>query len=419
MVVQLGDPSKYFAAPVQGDRRKLFVYVHVPFCGSKCHFCDWVQEIPKSDLLLKPEAPRRQSYLAALCQEIRHRGGELSAAGYRPHVVYFGGGTASSLADTEIAQVVSALDAAFNLGDVVESTIECSPETISAEKLRFFRKLGFNRFSMGVQSLVDDRLRRLGRLHTADTARRAVDWAVDAAFEDINIDLMCGFPDETYSEVAETISAGLKLPVTHLTIYAFRPTPGTVLRRGIDRNGSGDHLRRQLTAFALARKMVAAGGFGEYATGYFGKPAVNITAPFRLQLDTVGFGSGAVSYLGGTYFGHIKGRLTSYIATPLGWDFAIPIGSTPVALALLRSGLSVFEGIDRSAWQSFTGTVLDDTLTRVELSQLVTYLRGPGRMIEDERGVRLPQERAAQALLKLNFEMMMASAPGRDRIDSP
>src|SRR5437660_455556 len=85
--------------------QSLLVYIHIPFCRSKCHFCDWVQAIPKTDLLLRPNEGRRRHYIDAVCQEIRERGAELTRDGYQPRVVYWGGGTASSLDEGEVEAI--------------------------------------------------------------------------------------------------------------------------------------------------------------------------------------------------------------------------------------------------------------------------------------------------------------------------
>ncbi len=206
-------------------------------------------------------------------------------------------------------------------------------------------------------------------------ARQAVYWAKNAGFEDINIDLMCGFPEESLQEVERTIAQGLVLPITHLSVYPFCPTVGTVLRRQMDSDKSKLYLANQKAAFARARKMVADAGFVEYASGYFGRsgPALNIIMPFQLRVETVGFGSGAVSLLDHQYYGHGKGLLAKYIEDPLKWDFSAPASSPPVALSLLRSGLSIFDGVLRDEWEQQIGVSLEDTLEEPSLAPLISY----------------------------------------------
>jgi len=389
------------------DKRLCMIYVHIPFCTSKCHFCDWVQAISKGELLLKPKDERRRRYIDALTTEIRVRGRELTTAGYIPYILYWGGGTASSLDESEAEAVMSALKDSFRLDEIAEATIECSPETVSAQKLRSFRRMGFNRFSSGVQSLRQERLRILGRSHSADRARDVVNWAKEAGFEHINIDLMCGFPDESLTEVEQTIKEGLKLPINHLSIYAFRPTPGTLLRSRMTQDKADSYLESELISFTLARRLAKEAGLPEYAVGYFGAPALNVVMPFQLRLETIGFGSGAVSLLDGNYYGHNKGFLEKYIMDPLSWDFESPVAAPSVMFSILRSGLSVYDGILRREWFDRTGISLDEALAAPSLKPALVYLRETGKLIEDERGLRLPKSTAPHVIVALAFHGSM------------
>lgn len=392
------------------DLRLLQIYVHIPFCRSKCHFCDWVQPIPKEDLLLRSGDEPRQRYIDALCREIRTRGAELSAAGYIPYVHYWGGGTASILEPHEIDAVMSAMHDSFDMSTVVESTIECSPDSADIAKLTHFRRAGFNRFSSGVQSMNDGRLRQIGRLHDSAGARAVVRAAREAGFEDLNIDLMCGFPGESLDEVAATLTAGLALPITHLSVYPFRPTAGTVLRRQIDRDTRHLYLAKQKAAFKRACTMAKDAGLEEYAAGYFGHaPAYNVLMNFQLRLDTVGFGSGAVSLLDRRFRSHDKGKLAGYVQDPTHYDIDVPATAAPVVMSYLRSGLSVFDGILRPEWEFATGQPLHETLADPAVAPLVDFLRDRGGLQEDAKGVRLPPDRAGRVLMDLSFHTAMAS----------
>jgi coproporphyrinogen III oxidase-like Fe-S oxidoreductase len=398
-------------------RRLLMIYVHIPFCTSKCHFCDWVQPIPKSELLLKPADEPRRRYIQALVREIQTRGRDLSAAGYVPYVLYWGGGTASSLDESEAEAVMNAIATSFNVGSVAEATIECSPETISPDKLRRFRQLGFNRFSSGVQSFNPRRLQLLGRSHNAGQAREMIGWAREAGFEQLNIDLMCGFPDEPAAEVEETIAAGLALPITHLSVYAFRPTPGTLIRRRMNQEQSNAYRVSELVSFTRARALVKRSGYPEYAVGYFGEPALNVVMPFQLRLETVGFGSGAVALLDGMYHGHNKGHFAEYLADPLRWDYSSPASNPGVAMSMLRSGLSVYDGLLRQEWLDRTGVALADVIADPALAPLMEYLRTTGKLIEDARGIRLPESTAAHVIVDLAFRGSMAQMQARSAPD--
>jgi oxygen-independent coproporphyrinogen-3 oxidase len=385
----------------------LMIYVHVPFCHSKCTFCDWVQAIPTKDLLRKPGDSVREKYISALCAEITERGAMHSAAGDVPHVLYWGGGTASSLDERETEQIMEALHSSFGLDTVAEATIECSPDTVDERKLAFYRGLGFNRVSSGVQSFDDDRLRRLGRRHTAEQAGRVVHAAREAGFEDVSIDIMSGFPDQEAAELDRTVDRALELPVNHLSLYSFRPTPGTFLRRSMEGSERRTYLRRQQALFTRARRAIDGFGLTEYANGYFGKVSPFASMYFQHRADTVGLGSGAISLVGRRFKSHRKGLLHAYVDDPHSFDIDVPAGQDRVLVSLLQAGLAMFDGIPRADWRERTGTDLAEVLHRPTVAPLADFLRGRG-LVEDEQGIRLPRDIAGLTLIELAFEMAMS-----------
>lgn len=389
------------------ERHMLMLYVHVPFCHSRCTFCDWVQAIPTKDLLRKPEDSVRRNYIRALCTEIETRGVQLRGADLVPYVIYWGGGTASSLDRHEAEAVMGALNSAFDLSSVAEATIECSPDTVDLAKLEYFRSLGFNRVSSGVQSFDDQRLRRLGRRHTAGQAGQVVHHAREAGFDQVSIDIMSGFPDQELDELRATVEQAVALPVTHLSLYSFRPTPGTFMRRTLAGIEKRAYLRKQQLLFTEARRMINDVGLAEYASGYFGRVSPFAAMYFQLRADTAGFGSGAISLVDQRFLAHAKGKLHSYIADPLEFDVAVPAGQDRVLVSFLQAGLAMFDGVLREQWKVSTGTDLDEVLTRPTIAPLAEFLRTRG-LIEDARGIRLDRRLAGLTLIELAFEMAMS-----------
>ncbi|GAA2786921.1 coproporphyrinogen-III oxidase family protein [Crossiella cryophila] len=388
--------------------RPLLVYVHVPFCMSKCHFCDWVTEIPTSDLLRRAKDPDRVSYVDALCRQIRQRGAELRDQGYQPVIHYWGGGTASILTVEEIHRIGAALHEVLDLTDLRESTIECSPETLTAEKLAAFRDIGFFRMSSGVQSFHDPRLRALGRAHTAESARRAFHLAAEAGFTDLNIDLMCGFPGEDLGEVEHSVTAALSLPVTHVALYPFRPAVGTVLRRQMARGDSQILRAEQKQAYRLGRGLLTGAGFPEYAMSHFGRLRCHSDlAYFRLEMDWVGFGSEAGSLLDGTFSTAPRGRLAAYNRDPFAVAERHPVASDAVAPRLMYQSLTTFEGALADNWLERGGVPLEKVLELPAVRHLTSFLDGVAGLVRDQRGVRLPKEKVAEAFIDLQF----AAAP--------
>ena len=386
-----------------GVKSPLLLYVNIPFCNSKCHFCDWVVQVPIGDLRLGPESEGRRGHLGALQTQIAAHAPAL-AERYRPEIMYWGGGTASILSLAEIETLHGALATAFPLGDVAEATIESSPESLTLEKLTLLRELGFNRISIGVQSFDDDRLRMIGRAHSAATAESSVDLAHQAGFDNINIDLIVGFPDQELAEVEAMMRRAVSLPVNHYSIYAYRASQGTVLRRRLDRANARTDLRKQLDAYRLATEILTDHGFPEYTFAYFGAPiCLADLSYYQMKLDWIGFGSGSFSVIGGRTKGFVGGKLHQYIANPTEFDFDVSLSDQSQAGNLIGFALTTVEGVDAEVFRERTGTSLWTALEYPEVKEYVDQLCRYGRLITDETGVRFAREDIAKVFISMNW----------------
>ncbi|MEG1932037.1 MAG: radical SAM protein, partial [Pygmaiobacter sp.] len=168
------------------------VYLHIPFCKSKCNYCDFYSLGQRSAV---PE-----EYITALLREL-HRHENCDCARLRPDTLYFGGGTPSLLTPAQAARLIDAVSPVFG----AEITLEANPDTVTLESLQGYRAAGVNRISFGVQSARDEQLLRLGRAHTASTARAAFCRAYQAGFDNISGDVMLALPHYTHAELQETI----------------------------------------------------------------------------------------------------------------------------------------------------------------------------------------------------------------------
>jgi putative oxygen-independent coproporphyrinogen III oxidase len=395
-----------------GAKPPLLIYVNIPFCNSKCHFCDWVVQVPVGDLRLGPESEGRRGHLGALQAQIAAHAPAL-AERYRPEIIYWGGGTASILSPAEIETLHGALAAAFPLADVAEATIESSPESLTLEKLKLLRELGFNRISIGVQSFDDDRLRMIGRVHSAATAESSIDLARRAGFDNVNIDLIVGFPDQELAEVEAMIKRAVLLPVNHYSIYSYRASQGTVLRRRLDRANARTDLRKQLDAYRLATTILTDHGFPEYTFAYFGAPiCLADLSYYQMKLDWIGFGSGAFSVIGGRTKGFAGGKLHRYIANPTEFDFDVPLSDQSQAVNLIGFALTTPAGVDAEVFLERTGTSLWTALEYPEVKEYVDQLCQHGRLITDQAGVRFWREDIAKVFISMNWtEAPPAPAP--------
>ena len=204
------------------------VYVHTPFCLQKCLYCDF-----PSYAGFPEEA--RQQYVEALCREIEVRSLQRELSVGEDATVYFGGGTPTVLSEEQIGQIVGCLKQNGFWKKPAEATIEANPGTVNPKKLKALRELGFDRISIGVQSLQDKELRTLGRIHTAEQALHAMEEAKQAGFQRINADLMSGIPCQTVESFCNTLDAMLRMNLSHLSVYSLILEEGTPLERLVEK----------------------------------------------------------------------------------------------------------------------------------------------------------------------------------------
>lgn len=233
------------------------IYVHIPFCHSRCIYCDFYS---------LPGLRRAAEVADGIVAEYTARRGELSEP---PSTVYFGGGTPSSLPVEILARIVEALP----LESVTEFTIEANPEDIDAGKVDAWRRMGVNRVSMGIQTLDDAALRRMGRRHSAAQAMEAVDIIHGAGIDNISVDMIYGLPGLTPERWQEDLRRVLALAVDHLSAYCLTYNEGTVLYRQMQQGkvtpADDDTIAAQYEI--LCRESDGA-GFEHYEISNFARP---------------------------------------------------------------------------------------------------------------------------------------------------
>lgn len=193
------------------------VYVHWPFCAAKCPYCDFNSHVRHGGV---DEAAFRDALIGEIRQTAKEIGRRETGS------VFFGGGTPSLMSGATVAAILEAIDRAWPLEEACEVTLEANPTSVEAERLRDFRAAGVNRVSLGVQSLRDDQLKALGRLHTVDEALRAVKLA-QTIFERVSFDLIYARPGQTADDWRAELSEALALAVGHLSLYQLTIEPDT------------------------------------------------------------------------------------------------------------------------------------------------------------------------------------------------
>ncbi|WP_455052535.1 radical SAM family heme chaperone HemW [Mogibacterium sp.] len=196
------------------------IYVHIPFCVRKCNYCAFLSG--SSDEAL------RERYVKALCEEIRIRARRMSDHAHGVFdTIFFGGGTPSLLTSEQIARIIAELRVNFNIDSEAEITLESNPKALSMESLKGYHDAGVNRLSMGVQSMNDDILKRLGRIHTAHDVIRDVQNAREAGFDNLNLDLMFAVPGSSLETTLIDIEAVTNLEPEHISFYSLQLEEGT------------------------------------------------------------------------------------------------------------------------------------------------------------------------------------------------
>lgn len=202
----------------------LGLYVHIPFCGAICHYCNFNRGLHDGTLAAR--------YVDALEHDIRRHADQAPA-----DTVYFGGGTPSLLPPEDIGRVIAACRDSFTLADDAEVTLETNPETVTVARMEAYRAAGVNRISMGVQSFRDAELKRLGRVHSVARVHDAFAQTRQAGFDNISLDLMMWLPQQTIHDWMESIDGLLELRPEHASIYLLELYPNAPLQEDMARAG--------------------------------------------------------------------------------------------------------------------------------------------------------------------------------------
>lgn len=199
----------------QEMKRKASIYVHIPFCVRKCHYCDF--------LSFSASKEKRKNYLKALAVEIS----QTDFSSYEPYTIFIGGGTPSLLEPEEVLYIKRELDKKNMWQGAEEITIECNPDSITKEKLKTYKSMGINRLSIGLQSTNPEELKLLGRIHDYDTFLRAYQMARQEGFNNINIDLMSAIPGQTMTTYVDGLMKIVDLNPEHISSYSLILEEGT------------------------------------------------------------------------------------------------------------------------------------------------------------------------------------------------
>ena len=294
--------------------KEIGIYVHIPFCKSKCYYCDFNSFTNKGEYIEK--------YVKCLKKEIKNVGdrvrrnsngnyAELSIA----KTLYIGGGTPSFIDAKYIEQIMDTIQTNFEIDKNIEATIEVNPGTVTLKKLQKYREIGINRLSIGLQTSNDNLLKLIGRIHNFEQFLQTVNLAKLAGFTNINVDVMIGLPNQTIYDVEDTLNKIIKLDVTHISVYSLIVEEGTKIEKLLDNDTlklPDEEIERYMYWFA--KRKLEENGYIHYEISNFAK------IPYRSkhnldcwnQKEYIGFGVSASSYEEGIRYRN-KDEIEEYI----------------------------------------------------------------------------------------------------------
>jgi oxygen-independent coproporphyrinogen-3 oxidase len=284
------------------------LYLHIPFCLHRCAYCDFNTYAGQLDLI--------PAYVDALCNEIRQVAS--SAPERLPvHTIFFGGGTPSLLSPPQYEQILRTITDLFDLSDLpdIETSLEANPGTVSLSALRDLHHLGFTRISFGVQSFHAHELRQLERIHNASDVLDAVRWARQAGFDNLNLDLIYGLPEQTLPHWQESLRRAVDLAPQHLSLYALTIEPGTPFGRWAAR-GLMSMPDSDVAAdmYESASEILAEQGYLQYEISNWSKPGFQCRHNLQYWRNQpyLGFGAGAHGCANDLRIANVS-RLKTYI----------------------------------------------------------------------------------------------------------
>ena len=354
--------------------KKLGIYLHIPFCGSKCHYCDFCSFPNQSE-------NTKQAYCDALCAQMK-RYAPL-AADYEVDTVYFGGGTPTALPAEMLCALLDQVKQLFCVAKDAEITAECNPATANAAYFSAMRKAGFNRLSIGAQSMHESELRLLGRAHTVEDFRATVQLARAAGFENISADLMYGIPEQTRQSLAESVGALCEIGVEHISAYGLKIEEGTPFFQKKDTLNLPDD-DEVAAMYEDTVASLAAHGLVRYEISNFARAGYESRHNLKYwECDEyLGFGVAAYSCFAGRRFG-ISRDFGAYLDTREDFEENEPISSHEQMTEYVMLGLRLEKGIDKRAFVSRFGVEFD----AVYGARLAPYI-GSGFVLDSAENCR-------------------------------
>ncbi|MGG7206448.1 radical SAM family heme chaperone HemW [Clostridium perfringens] len=375
---------------------KISLYIHIPFCAQKCLYCDFPSFARKDHL--------RKAYIEALNKEIinlreKHNNLEINT-------IFIGGGTPSVLESNELECLLKEI-AKLNMAKDIEYSMECNPGNLTEEKLEVMKKYGVNRISMGIQAKQDNLLKGLGRIHNYKTFKENFLLAKKVGFNNINVDLMFGLPNQRLNEWEETLREIISLEPAHISAYSLIIEEGTAFYNLYE----NDKLKlpteeEERKMYHLAKKILEENGFNQYEISNYakeGKECRHNLAYWNMD-NWIGVGSAAASYINGKRIKNISSveeYINSINEKGEAVEEIINNSKNDNMEEFMFMGLRKINGIDENEFKKRFSMNINDVYGEI-LNKYIDeglLIRDSGRIFLSEKGIEISNIIMADFLL--------------------
>ena len=382
----------------------LSLYVHTPWCVHKCPYCDFNSHELRGEL-------DSQAYIDALLRDLDYAVD--SNVGQRPlQSIFIGGGTPSLLPAACYAELLDGIARRLPLADDIEITLEANPGSVEATRFRGYREAGINRLSLGIQSFNDDKLRQLGRIHDSDQARHAIEIARAAGFENVNLDLMFGLPEQTPAQALADLQTAIEQHPVHVSWYQLTLEPNTIFYKQPPVLPDDDAVAAMQEA---GQALLVRHGYEQYEISAYAQSGRRCRHNMNYWQfgDYLGIGAGAHAKMtdpvSGTIRRQARHRVPAAYMQHAGSRAAVSedrvLDVADTVFEFMLNALRLNDGIPVALFQQRTGlapTMIRDQLQEAHQRQLLedddTYLRptAQGRLfLNDLIGLFLPEQEVA------------------------
>ena len=362
--------------------KKLGIYVHIPFCVSKCIYCDFFSA-PADDAV-------KTAYIDVLCRQIKAESDRLSG-NYEADSIFFGGGTPSIVDGEQLMRVLHEVRAGFNVSSDCEITVECNPGTVNDDLLKIYRTNGVNRLSFGLQSVNDDELKALGRIHTFRDFIKSYESAIRCGFDNINVDVMSAIPGQTLQGWRRTLKTVASFKPTHISAYSLIIEEGTPL---YDMYQSGAKLKlpgedEERAIYHSTGEILEADGYGHYEISNYAKPGRECRHNIKYwsRGDYLGFGAGAASLIKNKRYTVAADTLLYIDSSGECYEDPEELDANDCMSEFMFLGLRMMQGVSRDEFRLTFGRQLDNVFGDVVRKYLST-----GHMADDGKRIRLTEK---------------------------